>query len=207
MEAGLNSSQMAKDKTKYPLRAAVLQAIKVMKESEKLVMSETFDESRRTDHAQLKSAVRRHAKRAGHDDLRNGKGSSPNSRKRAAKRDEEKSKRWLAHYDYRRGTLAGATGVSLRIRLHPRPSPQRQLPPLEPIHYGWRVGSQKKVQINEPKVKDMVKSIGRTWKRIAARESGHALGSSRETREPDGTRLSLAAESGLTLAICPSKLG
>ena len=46
------------------------------------------------------------------------------------------------------------------------------LPHLEPVHNGWRVGSQKKVQINEPKVKELVKNISKTWKRIADENPG-----------------------------------
>src|SRR5205085_8403669 len=87
-------------------------------------------------------------------------------------RDKETSKRWLALFDY---TMARFQSRLVYIYEYNNILAQVRgdsLPELQPIHNGWRVGSQKKVQINEPKVKDMVKNINRTWKRIAEENAG-----------------------------------
>ena len=105
------------------------------------------------------------------------------------KLDQEPSKRWHAHYHYTLARFQSRIVYLYEYNFILAQVRGDQLPEIDPaIHSGWRVGSKIKVSISESKVKDMVKSIGRTWKSImeeypdtpwavlAAREKLTALG-------------------------------
>lgn len=163
---------MAKDKEKYPLRAATLQAIKVMKESEALSMKESLtNPAGGAITPAIKKTFADNQKEPG---VMIFQMESALAELKAANemRDKETSKRWVANYDYALARLQSRlvyiyeyNNILAQVR-------GDNLPALEPIHNGWRVGSQKKVQISEPKVKDMVKNIAKTWKRIADENPG-----------------------------------
>jgi len=163
---------MAKDKEKYPLRAGVLEAIKVLNDSQKIAMKErlinpgggAITPAIKKDFAasQKEPGVMIFQMETALADLKAA----------GEMRDKETSKRWLANYDYALARLQSRlvylyeyNNILAQVR-------SDSLPPLEPFHDGWRVGSQKKVQISEPKVKDMVKNINKTWKRIADENPG-----------------------------------
>jgi hypothetical protein len=163
--------EMAKDTTKYPLRAAVLKAMTVMKESEKLAVRESLTNPGGPITPQLKKQFAETQKGPGMMIFEMEKALAE-IKEANGKRDEEKSKRWLANYDFTMARFQERLVYLYEYDYILAQVRSDSLPELEPIHNGWRVGSQKKVQINEPKVKDMVKSIGRTWKRIAAENPG-----------------------------------
>jgi hypothetical protein len=89
-----------------------------------------------------------------------------------AKRDQETSKRWQAHYDYALTRLQSRLIYVYEYNYLLGQIRADNLPMLEPIHNGWRLGSRPKVQVPEPTVKDMVKSVNRSWKRIAEEYPG-----------------------------------
>lgn len=163
--------EMAEDKSKYPLRAAVLRAIQATQESEKLEMRESLTNPGGPITPQVKSQFAANQKDPGMLIFELEK--ALNEVKEAgAKRNEETSKRWLAHYDYAQARLQERLvylyeydNILAQVR-------RDDMPALEPIHNGWRVGSERKVQIKEPKVREMVKDIGKTWKRIARENPG-----------------------------------
>jgi hypothetical protein len=159
---------MAQDKDRYPLRAAVLQAIKVLRDSEKIKMKETFggpitpQVKKQFAATQQEPGIMIFQMETALAELKTA----------GQKRAQETSRRWLANYDYALARLQSRlvylyeyNNILAQVR-------GDSLPPLEPIHTGWRVGSQKKVQISEPKVKEMVKNISKTWKRIAEENPG-----------------------------------
>ncbi|HWY85126.1 MAG TPA: caspase family protein [Gemmataceae bacterium] len=164
--------EMAKDKEKYPLRAAVLEAIRVLQASEKITLRETLtNPGGGVITPQIKSQFAATQKEPGimifHMET-----ALADLKAAGELRAKEPSKRWLANYDYALARLMSRlvyiyeyNNILAQVRAD-------SLPPLEPIHHGWRVGSQKKVQINEPKVKDLVKNISKTWKRIAEENPG-----------------------------------
>jgi len=89
------------------------------------------------------------------------------AKKLAESRDQEKSKRWQAHFD-----LALARLQSRLVYIYEYNNLLAQvrtdsLPMLDPVHTGWRVNSSNKLQIKEPIVKDMAKQTGKTWDRMA----------------------------------------
>ncbi len=159
---------MAKDKETYPLRAAVLETIQILKASEKIRMEEKL-------HAPITPEIKKkffaEQKEPGllifqmEKALADLKGAGE-------KREQETSKRWQANYDYALARLQSRlvfiyeyNNILAQVR-------GDNLPDLENVNNMWRVGSQPKVQISEPKVKDMVKNISRTWKRIAEEHAG-----------------------------------
>jgi hypothetical protein len=159
---------MAKDKDAYPLRAAVLQTIKVLTESEKIKIRESFSGpitpqvKKQFAATQQEPGIMIFEMETALADLKAA----------GQKRARETSKRWQANYDYALARLQSRlvylyeyNNILAQVR-------SDSLPTLEPIHTGWRVGSQKKVQISEPKVREMVKNIGKTWKRIAEETPG-----------------------------------
>ena len=159
---------MARDKDRYPLRAAVLEAITVLKASEKITMKESFGGP---ITPQIKSQYFA-TKQAPGIMIFHMETALADLKAAGQMRDKETSKRWLAHYDYALARLQSRlvylyeyNNILAQVR-------SDSLPLLEPIHTGWRVGSQKKVQISEPKVKEMVKNIAKTWKRIAEENPG-----------------------------------
>ncbi len=162
---------MAKDKEKYPLRAAVLEISKALQETKRISMKESLTNPGGAITPQIKAQFLKEQQTPGLMIFELEKLKAEIDMV-ADKRDVETSKRWQAHFDYAVARLQSRlvflyeyNNILAQVR-------SDSLPALEPIHNGWRVGSQKKVQINEPKVKDMVKSIGKTWKRIAEENPG-----------------------------------
>ncbi|MCI0377052.1 MAG: caspase family protein [Gemmataceae bacterium] len=163
---------MGKDAEKFPIRAAVFKIVEALRESKKITMLETLGGAAGTQISQqVKNGFLKEQQAPGlmifHLETL-----KTEIDQLAEKRDMETSKRWLANFDYAYARLLSRivyiyeyNNILAQVR-------GDSLPELEPIHSGWRVGSQKKVQINEPKVKDMIKTIGRTWKRIAEENQG-----------------------------------
>ncbi len=159
---------MAKDSEKYPLRAAVLQAIHILKVSEKIRMEEKISspitpaiKKQYLDKQQQPGLL-----------IFEMEGALAQMKAAGAKRDLEKSKRWQAHFDYAMAHLQARLvfiyeydNILAQVR-------GDNLPDLQPFQTGWRVGSIKKVQISESKVRDMVKNIQKAWKRIADENPG-----------------------------------
>src|SRR5262249_32421963 len=79
----------------------------------------------------------------------------------------EPSKRWQAHFHYTLAKFESRVVYLYEYNFILAQVRGDQLPDIDPkIHTGWRAGSKARVSISESKVKDMVKSISRTWKSI-----------------------------------------
>ncbi len=165
-------TNMAKDKEKYPLRAAVLDAIQVLRDSEKIVMKESLtNPAGGTITQQIKTQFAATQKEPGIMIFQMEKALA-DLKAAGEMRDKETSKRWLANYDYTLARLQSRLVYIFEYNYVLAEVRSDSLPALEPVHNGWRVGSQKKVRVNETKVKDMVKNISKTWKRIAEENPG-----------------------------------
>jgi hypothetical protein len=156
---------------KYALRKAVFDAVKVMEDSHKLVLEEKLEGAGGAIDGKVKSAFLLKQRDPG---IMIFEMESALAKLKAAaeERDKEASKRWQANFDF---TLARMQSRMVYIYEYNYLLGQIRadnLPALEPIHNGWRFGSRPKVQCPEPKVKDMVKSINRTWKKIAEEHQG-----------------------------------
>jgi Caspase domain len=159
---------LAKDKEKYPLRAEVLQAIQVLKTSEKIRMEEKIG-SPITPAIKKQYLAKQQQPGLLIFEMENA---LAQMKVAGAKRDLETSKRWQAHFDYAMARLQARLvfiyeydNILAQVR-------GDNLPELQSFQTGWRVGSIKKVQISESKVRDMVKNIQKAWKRIADEHPG-----------------------------------
>ncbi|MCI0640031.1 MAG: caspase family protein [Gemmataceae bacterium] len=163
---------MGKDAEKFPIRAALFKIVEALRESKKITMRETLGGAAGTQISQqVKNGFLKEQQAPGLM-IFNLETLKTEIDQLAEKRDMETSKRWLANFDYAYARLLSRivyiyeyNNILAQVR-------GDSLPELEPIHSGWRVGAVKKVQINEPKVKDMTKTISRTWKKIAEEHQG-----------------------------------
>lgn len=173
---------------KHPLRAAIVEGIACMDDAKSLVMEERLiNPGGGQFDGKVKAAFLNKQKDPG---IKIFEMESVLAKLKAAgeERDKEESKRWQANYDYTLARLQSRLVYIYEYNYLLGQIRADNLPTLEAIHNGWRLGSKPKVQCPEGKVKDMVKSINRTWKKIgeeypgtpwavlATRESLTALG-------------------------------
>jgi hypothetical protein len=175
-------------RAEHPLRVAVVEAMRALKENSKFVMKETLTNPGGPITPQIKAAFLKDQREPGvaifelEAALDKLKGADK-------ERDKETSKRWLADYDYTLARVMARLVYTYEYNFILAQVRSDSLPELNPqIHNGWRIGSREGVQIKEKSVKDMTKAISRTWKRImteypgtpwalmARRESMTALG-------------------------------
>ncbi len=81
-------------------------------------------------------------------------------------RDKETSKRWQANFDYARTRVEARLVYLMEYNYLVAGIRADRLPDLENGQTGWRVGTSKKVKINEVKAKQLVKDIQKHWKKI-----------------------------------------
>jgi hypothetical protein len=86
--------------------------------------------------------------------------------KLAESRDQEKSKRWQAHFDLAMARLQSRLVYIYEYNNLLALVRTDSLPMLESVHTGWRVNTSAKIQIKEPSVKEMAKQAGKTWDRM-----------------------------------------
>jgi hypothetical protein len=89
------------------------------------------------------------------------------AKKLAENREEEKSKRWQAHFDLSLARLQSRLVYIYEYNNLLALIRSDSLPTLEPVHTGWRVNTSNKLQIKEPSVKEMAKQVGKTWDRMS----------------------------------------
>lgn len=150
-------------KDQYPLRAAVAHAVKVLQENaDKFALKEYFGGA---STAAVKKAVLK-------EQMEPGKAILfleevlEELEKAGAQRKKEKSKRWQAHYDF---VLARVKARLIYLYQYDYVLAQIRsdsLPPLENGFSGYRLGSMKKVNVPESKVKAWVKDLDRLWQKI-----------------------------------------
>jgi hypothetical protein len=154
---------VARDRNSYPLRAAVLDAVKDMTES-------AYNFSPRENFAgtvtdQLKKQI--HAEqRAPAQMISNLERTLATLEKAGKDRDKEPSKRWQANYDLTAARLKGRLVVLYEYNNLLAQIRGDSLPPLTGGANGYVVGHRKKVQVPEGSVKTWVKEVGATWSKI-----------------------------------------
>ncbi|MBI3406757.1 MAG: caspase family protein [Planctomycetes bacterium] len=186
---------MAKDKEKYPLRAAYFEVQKILKESEKIRVKEFFPSPGGPASPQLKKNIAREQQPVGvmQFELKNALDQLV---KAGEQRDKENSKRWQINFDLAVARLKARlvylneyNEILAKVR-------GDSLPDLAPGDTGFRVGSSVKLSTKESEYKKMEKEVKKSlvaiardhpntpWAIVAQRESMTALGLMwRPTRE------------------------
>ena len=146
----------------YPLRAAVFDAVKALEESNKVKTRESL---LGPITPQKKAEILKEQQDPGLMifELEKVLGLMTALEE---EREKEKSKRWQANFDYARARLQSrlvylfeSSYVLAQIRAE-------SLPDLGPGQTGWRIGSRKKIQVNESKAKQYAKDVSKAWKKI-----------------------------------------
>jgi hypothetical protein len=172
----------------FPLRAAVMDASQALRDNAKFKMKESLTSPGGPVSGKIKEAFLRDQREPGIAIFELER-ALDKLNQAADERDKEPSRRWQAHYDYTKARLMSRLVYTYEYNFILAQVRSDSLPELNPrIHNGWRVGSRATVQIKEAKVKEMVKDIGKLWKKImkqypdspwyimARRESITALG-------------------------------
>lgn len=172
----------------YPLRVAVMNAAQALRDNAKFVMEESLTSPGGAVTPQIKKQFLAKQKEPGIAIFELDQ-ALKKLQTAGKKRDEETSQRWQANYDYTLARMMSRLVYTYEYNFVLADVRADRLPNLNSnIHNGWRVGSRPKVQIKEEVVKDLVKSIDKTWKKIvktypdtpwavmAKRESMTALG-------------------------------
>jgi hypothetical protein len=154
---------VARDRNSYPLRAAVLDAVKEMTESAYgLSPRENFagtvtDQIKKQIHAEQRAPAQM---------IANLERALTALEKAGKDRDKEPSKRWQANYDLTAARLKGRLVVLYEYNNLLAQIRGDSLPPLTGGANGYVVGHRKKVQVPEGSVKTWVKEVGATWSKI-----------------------------------------
>jgi hypothetical protein len=151
------------NKDRYPLRAAIFNAIKEMDDSAKKFQARQSFSGAVTDAIKKKILVEQ---RAPGLMISNLEGALTLLEKAGKNRDKETSKRWQAHFDL---TLARLKSRLVMLYEYDHLLAQIRgdtLPPLTEGATGYVLAPRKKVQISENVVKTWVKEINLTWQKI-----------------------------------------
>jgi hypothetical protein len=173
---------------KFPLRVAVTEAIKALNDNARFTMKESLTNPGGPITPQIKAQFLKDQEDPGvaafflKEALLKLKAAQK-------ERDKEPSKRWQANFDYTLARMQARLVYTMDYNFVLAQVRGDSLPPLNnAIHNGWRIASRDKPQIKENEVKEMVKSIRKTWEKIktdypntpwavmARRESMTALG-------------------------------
>jgi hypothetical protein len=150
---------------KYPVRAAVFDTIDALDESKQLTLLESLEGPSPLDQKRKNAFLRDQEKPA---ELIFKLEGVLGQLKTVAEEEREKetSKRWQANFDYALARLESRLVYLLEYNYLVASIRADRLPDLEPGQSGWRVGTSKKIKINETKAKQLVKDIGKLWKKI-----------------------------------------
>jgi hypothetical protein len=154
---------LTENKSRYPLRSAVLNAQKEMNDSvQKFLPREKFQGA---VNDQVKKQI--HAEQRGPGQMiANLEGVLAALEKAGKDRDKEQSKRWQANYDFTLARLKSRLVVLYEYNNLLAQIRGDALPPLTDGATAYRVSPRKKVQVPEGVVKTWVKEIGAAWTKI-----------------------------------------
>jgi len=147
---------------KQPLRGAVLGAIKALEESNKIKMRETLD-GPIDPKGKAKFLAEQKEPGLMIFELEKALGIMKTV---ADERAKEKSKRWQANFDYTMARLEARLVYLFEYSYALGQIRSESLPELQAGQTGWRVGSRKKIQVPEPKAKQLAKDVSKIWKKI-----------------------------------------
>jgi hypothetical protein len=184
----MKEDKLEEYRAKFPVRVAVTEAIKALNDNAKFTMKESLTNPGGPITPQIKKQFLKDQEDPGIATFYL-KGALDKLKAAQKDRDKETSKRWQANFDYTLARLQARLVYTMEYNFILAQVRSDSLPPVNnAIHNGWRIASRDKVQIKEAEVKDMVKSIKRTWEKIkteypntpwavmARRESMTALG-------------------------------
>jgi hypothetical protein len=186
----MKEDDLEKLEEKYPLRVAVVDAARVLRDNSKFTMKESLTNPGGPITAAIKNAFLKDQEQPGMAIL-SLETALGKLKKVGEERDKEFSKRWRAHYEYTLARLQARLVYTYEYDFCLAGVRTDRLPELNPaIHNGWRVASTEKVNATgkEPKVREYVKNVGKLWKKVmkdhpgtpwavmARRESVTALG-------------------------------
>jgi hypothetical protein len=184
----MKEDKLEEYRQKFPLRVAVTEAIKALNDNAKFTMKESLTNPGGPITPQIKQQFLKDQEDPGIATFYL-KGALEKLKAAQKDRDKEPSKRWQANFDYTLARLQARLVYTMEYNFILAQVRSDSLPAInDAIHNGWRIASRDKVQIKEQEVKDMVKSIKKTWEKIkseypntpwavmARRESMTALG-------------------------------
>lgn len=176
--------QIAGNKEKYPLRAAVVAATDVLRKYAREPLIEVFTGG---NNDKVKQQILDQQRRPATIILELDEALA-DLRKVEDKRDEEPSRRWQAHYDFIRAEVLARLAYVHEYNLMLGRIRQDRLPDLEPkLQQSWRLASREKLQSGK-EIRDLVSESkklldklarqhrGTPWEVLARRERLTALG-------------------------------
>jgi hypothetical protein len=154
-----NKEEFAKE---FPLRAAVFDAVDALQSSNKIKM---FEVQRSPVTQERKNNVRQEQELLGLSTF-NLEKALADLKAAEEERDKETSRRWQANFDYTRARLQSRLVYLIEYNYVLSRVRADDLPELAPGQTGWRVGTGKKIAVNEAKAKDFAKDTKKLWDRI-----------------------------------------
>lgn len=154
-----NKENFAKD---FPLRAAVLDALEALAESNKIKM---YEVQRSPVNPMRKAEVEKEQRVLGESTF---KLEQVLAALKAAgeERDKETSRRWQANYDYTLARMQSRLVYLIEYNYVLAAVRRDEMPELTGGQDGWRIGTGKKITVNERKAKDIAKDTKKIWDRI-----------------------------------------
>jgi hypothetical protein len=146
----------------FPLRAAVFDAVEALQASNKIKM---FEVQRSPVTQDRKNNVRQEQELLGMSTFSLEKALA-DLKTAGEERDKETSRRWQANFDYTRARLQSRLVYLIEYNYVLSRVRADDLPELAPGQTGWRVGTGKKIAVNEAKAKDFAKDTKKLWDRI-----------------------------------------
>jgi Caspase domain len=146
----------------FPLRAAVFDALESLQASNKIKM---FEVQRSPVTQERKNNVRKEQELLGMSTF-NLEKALADLKAAGEERDKETSRRWQANFDYTRARLQSRLVYLIEYNYVLSRVRADDLPELAPGQTGWRVGTGKKIAVNEAKAKDFAKDTKKLWDRI-----------------------------------------
>lgn len=149
----------------YPLRAAIVEAVEALQESNKIRMREVL--SKADTDPKRKAAMRLEQEPLGMSEFKLQRALT-NLKIVGEKREMETSRRWQANFDYTQARLQSRVVYLIEYNYLLGRVLADDLPELAPGQTGWRIGSGKKIAVTERKAKDLAKDTKKLWDKIVA---------------------------------------
>jgi predicted Zn finger-like uncharacterized protein len=183
-----NLRELLDQPERFPLRVAVIHAVEALDKLARSGRGKLMDEFRGPATDDVKKSITDNQKE-GPARLELELATALEELEKAADlRDSEKSRRWLAHFDYVMAQVKARKAYVAEYNLMLGKAKRDELPPLDPkLHNGFRLASQEKLQSGK-EIKDLASESrklltklikdnpGTPWELLAKRERFTALG-------------------------------
>lgn len=155
-------ARLARDPSRHPLRAAVLNAAAALQRSAPAKVDVVISAPPRPSQ---KTAILKKQKQFGADLFYLEK-ALEQLHAAAIDREREPSRRWRAHYDYVLAAFQAHVVFAYEYQFMLGRFRREEMPPLVPGQTGWRLGPREKLQISEGKIVRLNKDLEERWPRI-----------------------------------------